>query len=80
MNTSLKEQLLAANLGLEEQDFATHASDLYVVAKPGVYDWLKANYRFWTNAQFFISQPGSNWNGQGKRCLDIPFANVEAWK
>ncbi|RLI52784.1 MAG: hypothetical protein DRO87_12650 [Candidatus Thorarchaeota archaeon] len=31
----LQQQLMAADLGLEDGDFAYHASDLYVVAKPG---------------------------------------------
>lgn len=60
-------------LGLEDADFAYHETDLYVVNKPGVYDWLKKNHKFYTNVQFFTSQEGSLWNGAGKLCLDIPF-------
>ena len=70
----LKERLMAAELGLVEDDFAFHATDLYVVAKPGVRDWLKKNYEFYKNCERFISQKGSNWNGAGKECIDIPFA------
>lgn len=78
MNTSsLKDRLLNANLNLTEEDFATHYSDLYVVNKPMVYEWLRMNYQFFKNIEYFISQVGSNWNGAGKQCLDIPFANEE---
>lgn len=63
---------MQAELGLEDDDFAYHATDLYVVAKPGVLDWIKKNY---PNArpEGFLSQEGSNWNGAGKLCYDIPF-------
>ncbi len=61
-------------LGLEDADFGYHATDLYVVAKAGVREWLKANYEFWGIVETFVSQKGSNWNGEGKRCFDIPFA------
>ncbi len=76
-NQSLKQRLLDANLGLEENDFANHYSDLYVVDKPGVFEWLTQNYHWYSHITAFISQKGSNWNGQGKKCLDIPFAHVE---
>lgn len=61
-------------LGLSEADFAYHATDLYVVKKPLVMEWLKDNYEFFCNVKPFVSQKGSNWNGAGKICLDIPFA------
>jgi hypothetical protein len=73
----LKQRLLEANLNLVEDDFATHYSNLYVVIVPGLIDWLKNNYEWFTNITYFTSQVGSNWNGAGKRCIDIPFANVE---
>jgi hypothetical protein len=76
MNATLKQQLIDANLGLTEGDFANHYSDLYVVARPGVAQWLKLNYRFYRNITTFISQPGSSWNGAGRLCFDIPFAHV----
>lgn len=69
-----------ADLGLVEDDFATHYSDLYVVSLPGVHEWLNANHEFPKNIKPFISQKGSNWNGQGKLCFDIPFANAEYWE
>ncbi len=69
----LQEKLQAA-LGLDDNDFAYHATDLYVVAKTGVWEWLRANYEFFKNCEFFTSQEGSNWNGAGKSCIDIPFA------
>lgn len=68
------QQRLQEALGLEDGDFAYHATDLYVVAKAGVYEWLKAHYPHWKNIKQFVSQHGSNWNGAGKFCLDIPFA------
>lgn len=61
-------------LGLDDADFAYHATDLYVVSKPGVVNWLKANYEHFSNVQQFVSQKGSGWNGAGQICLDIPFA------
>lgn len=72
----LQERLEAAGLGLGEGDFAYHATDLYVVAKSGVREWLKKNYQFYENIESFRSQEGSNWNGAGKQCLDIPFAGL----
>ncbi len=78
MNTnSLKAKLLAAELGLTEADFGSHESDLYVLAKPGVYEWLKANHEFACNIQFFTGAKGSDWEGQ--QALDIPFANQDYW-
>jgi hypothetical protein len=61
-------------LGLDGADFAYHATDLYVVAKPGVLEWLEANHSYPENISGFRSQEDSNWNGAGKWCLDIPFA------
>lgn len=71
---SLQARLMAAFPDLTEDDFAHHATDLYVVASPKVCNWLRMNYEFNSSIQFFTSQTGSNWNGAGKRCLDIPFA------
>ena len=70
----LQQRLMDAELGLVEDDFSYHATDLYVVAKPGVREWLKANYEFFSNITGFRSQEGSDWNGAGKFCFDIPFA------
>jgi hypothetical protein len=70
----LKNRLMAAIPSLTDADFAFHATDLYVVASPEVENWLENNYEFWLNVSTFMSQPGSNWNGAGKRCFDIPFA------
>lgn len=69
----LQKRLMEADLGLVADDFATHATDLYVVAKPGVREWLNANLKFPQNVETFRSQEGSNWNGSGKLCYDIPF-------
>ena len=81
----LQQRLMAAGFGLEDADFAYHATDLYVVAKPGVREWLQKNHPNPENITGFTSQEGSGWNG-AKRidlgfgykvaplCLDIPFA------
>ncbi len=70
----LQAQLMEALPELEPDDFAYHATDLYVVALPQVREWLKRNYEFWPNVQMFQSQAGSRWNGAGRMCFDIPFA------
>lgn len=70
----LQARLMQALTHLTADDFACHATDLYVVALPEVMEWLKANYEWWENVTPFTSQEGSNWNGAGKRCFDIPFA------
>ena len=71
----LQQQLLRANLGLTDDDFGYWASDLYVVAKSGVGDWLRKHYEFWCNVRTFTGNPeATDWNGAGKFCFDIPFA------
>lgn len=73
----LKRRLLEAeDLALSEDDFSRHCSDLYVVNRPGVVNWLRLNYEFFTSVTSFVSPAGSDWNGAGRLCLDIPFA---AW-
>lgn len=72
----LQRQLVEANLGLTHADFAYHATDLYVVALPGVQEWLKANYEFYGNVSGFVSPADSVWPGAGKVCLDIPCAGL----
>ena len=69
----LEQQLRNAGLDLGDGDFAYHATDLYVVAKPGVREWLKANFEYFSSITGFTSQKGSDWNGAGKLCYDIPF-------
>lgn len=76
MKPELQQRLQEAFPALTDDHFAYHATDLYVVALPGVHDWLRANYEYWRNAEFFRSQPGSGWAGAGQRCIDIPFAGV----
>ncbi len=71
---TLKQELLASGLGLVEDDFSNHASDLYVLAKPGVEAWLRKNYNFWVNVRSFTGN-GVGW--QGKRCFDIPFGYMD---
>lgn len=70
----LMQRLLAADLDLTEGDFANHETDLYVLAKPGVHEWLKKNYKYYfSNVIGFTSPADSEWNGAGKYCLEIPF-------
>ena len=63
-------------LELPDGDFCNHSSDLYVVNRPGVRDWLQRNYLHWRNVSVFVSPHDSGWNGAGTFCLDIPFAWV----
>lgn len=68
------QQKMQDELGLEDNDFAYHATDLYVIYTPEIRKWLKKNYKFHRNVKFFISQENSGWNGSGLAALDIPFA------
>lgn len=68
----MKKELQAA-LGLQDDDFGYHESDLYVVDTPEVRTWLKANYKFYSNCTRFKCQI------TGRGMLDIPFANSEFW-
>lgn len=68
----LQQRLMDANLGLNENDFGHYATDLYVLAKAGVLEWLKANYEFFQNARYFASNPESSW--KGALAIEIPFA------
>lgn len=71
------EKSLRAECGSGDGDFAYHESDLYVVWSQKASDWLRKNYKYYSNIQFFHSQEGSNWNGAGRRCMDIPFARMD---
>ena len=71
----LKQQLMNAFPELTERDFGSYQIDLYVVAYPKVVEWLKENYPFPNNITSFVGLKGCDWNGAGKLCLDIPFAN-----
>lgn len=70
----LEQQLRQAFSQLTDRDFGYHATDLYVVDYPGIREWLTQNYPFHENVRSFTGQHGSDWNGAGKACLDIPFA------
>lgn len=61
-------------LGLRDDDFAYHATDLYVVWSPEVWDWLRENYEYFANVDKFQGQHGAKWNGAGRTCIDVPFA------
>lgn len=70
---SLEDQLLAAGLGLSEDDFATYCSDLYVRYQPNVMDWLRVNYESFDNVTTFRSNIDDELN------IEIPFANEDYW-
>ena len=70
----LQERLMSAGLGLTANDFYYYASDLYILDKPGVREWLNANYKFAGNVMPFIGAKETPW--EGKRCLDVPFAGI----
>lgn len=61
-------------LGLPDSDFSYHATDLYVVARPGVKEWLREHYEFPRNVERFVGAKGSEW--EGLPCFDIPFAGL----
>lgn len=65
---------LQEKLGLKDEDFGYHESDLYVVATPEVRAYLKANYKYWSNCTTFKCQV------TGRMMFDIPFANSEFWE
>jgi hypothetical protein len=67
----VKQGLIDA-LGLTDDDFSSHATDLYVLAKPGVREWLDQNYPWPKNVSTFTAAAGTPW--AGKLCYDIPFA------
>lgn len=71
MKSVLQTRLQAA-LGLPDDHFHTHATDLYILDSPGVREWLNANYEHARNVTYFRGAEGSDWAGKG--CLDVPFA------
>lgn len=73
--SELAQCLLREVPGLTEKHIGYHESDLYVVAIPGVREWLNQNYKYASNITEFIgSGSPDEWEGTGKTCLDIPFA------
>lgn len=79
--SELKKELMKSLPELTEDDFAYHATDLYVVGYMNVVNWLKKNYRHYDNITTFVGQEDSGWNGAGQTCLDIPFAgNWNGWR
>jgi len=70
MDKSLKEQILEV---FPDAEFGHHESDLYVKVQPGLREWLKSNYQFYTNITGFVSQIDK------KPWLSIPFANQDFW-
>lgn len=77
---TLKQQLMKAIPELTEDDFGNHYSDLYVVAYESVRKWLKQNYQYYNSIRTFMGNKGARWNGDGKICIEIPFAHEEYFK
>jgi hypothetical protein len=69
---TLKEQL-REECNLTEDDFGSHASDLYVKHSEAVEKWLKSNYEFYKSCVKFRSQIDRElW-------FDIPFGYMEEY-
>lgn len=66
------QQRLQDALGLSDDDFGYHASDLYVLDKPGVWEWLQKNFEFPQNISRFMSNKECSW--KGARAIEIPFS------
>lgn len=62
------QQRLQSALGLPDDAFDYHATDLYVKALPQVLQWLREHYPHFSNVVVFKSQL------DGKAWLDVPFA------
>lgn len=72
---TLKEQLKLA-LGLTEDCFSNHNSDLLILFSDDTMDWLTVNYEFSQNIKIVISDvKGQSW--YEKRYIEIPFAYEE---
>ena len=72
---NLQDRIKAA-LGLTDDQFSSHESDLYVEDDKGmVMTWLAKNYIPWKIVTRFQGQ-GSM---KGHSCLEIPFAHGQFW-
>ena len=72
---TLQDRIKAA-LGMTDDQFSSHESDLYVEDDKGrVMTWLAKNYTHWKNVTRFQGQ-GSM---KGHSCLDIPFEHSQYW-
>ena len=70
---TLKEQLQVAFHDLPDESFDTYASDLYVLYRADVWQWLQQHYKYARNCRIETSNvSGQPWFG--KRFIDIPFA------
>ena len=77
---SLKQELQKAFPQLTENHFGRHESDLYVVKVSGLLEWLETEHPlFFKNVTEFVSPHGSRWAGEGRVCLDIPFAEFDEY-
>jgi hypothetical protein len=67
---NLEQQLREAFPDLGDDSFGYHATDLQVLYRLDVWEWLRKNYKFFTNITVFKgSGPWENKIG-----IDIPFA------
>jgi hypothetical protein len=46
-----------------------------VVSYPEIDEWLQENYQWYDNIDKFTGNDQTAWNGGGKTCLSIPFAD-----
>jgi hypothetical protein len=46
-----------------------------VVSYPKIDEWLQENYQWYDNIDKFTGNDQADWNGSGKTCLSIPFAD-----
>jgi hypothetical protein len=76
---SLEQQLKQLFPWLTDRDFGHQHRidhpDLYVVSYPEVDHWLQENYQWYDNIDKFTGNDQAAWNGAGKTCLSIPFAD-----
>lgn len=59
-------------LNLPREDFDRHCSDLYVVDRPGVVEWVKANLPN-IRYTYFVSP-------SGQQCIELHFAEMDLWE
>ena len=67
----LREQL-QAQFGLPDDSFDTYMSDLYVLYRDDVWQWIQQHYKFARSCRIESSNvKGQSWFG--KRFINIPF-------
>ena len=75
----LEAQLREAFPSLSDADFDYYATDLYVRGRPDVVKWLKENYQFYSQIQFFRPNVPDGVNAESPFTtywLDLPFQGL----